>query len=692
MTITSHYFKSVLIALAFIVTVSTAQAEKFSIAVATSLDKIRQDGTNLAGMSFVPRVEIEAAQDETESFQLVVIPNEQSLTHVAVNAPPLVGPAGQINVRWHIVGYIKTGNPSYKVDHLGWWPDILFPAGSFDVPSSQVQPLWFAVDVPADAAPGVYKGKIDISTAGDTHEIMITLRVRNFRLPRPGTFSVPMGLYMWAITDWYFGKGQPDEQMTLEQWARWCEFLAKYRITPKNIGFEFVKRRYGSEPAVVRESENHGYILALQNRHDPLTVDMTALHSTVGKLAPEYFPDYSYGFYRLPSAPRFSDDWPEKDRLKRDVNSVMAPIRAHFDQWRKEGFSDKVYIYGVDEPPSNDKVLLSFICDVYRAIKKSFPTVKILQTGNCDIPEFVGLVDIWCPKTNSSQLPFFADRIKAGDTVWSYTAWTPIPPVANIFVDEPSSDYRILFWQSKKLGLTGFLWWSTFWMEGFSNKLSSGNPAFPEVPIDLTTEEGYYDRDVRCNWGGTIIYPGKDLTPLPSIRLEVFRDGIEDYEYLMLLEKLTSKAGRMPEFGTIKGENLLWEARQLCNVPDNIWHSMDQYTHDNSVIFERRREIGNMIEQLSDIVSTGEPNSAIPAATPMEFRGIIQTARDTTGIVIGIKIVSQQDSYNLIMNSVAKRLSQSAGKSVTVKGTVKYNPDGGSKNKKWIEITEFTNN
>lgn len=41
------------------------------------------------------------------------------------------------------------------------------------------------------------------------------------------------------------------------------------------------------------------------------------------------------------------------------------------------------------------------------------------------------------------------------------------------------------------------------------------------------------------NGMGNYVYPGKDGRILPSLRLENLRDGVEDYEYLVLLKKLS---------------------------------------------------------------------------------------------------------------------------------------------------------
>jgi hypothetical protein len=244
-------------------------------------------------------------------------------------------------------------------------------------------------------------------------------------------------------------------------------------------------------------------------------------------------------------------------------------------------------------------------------------------------------------------------------------------------------------WQSKKQGLTGFLWWSTFWLETFPNKAYLGKPAFPDIPLDVTTDEGYFDRDVRVNWAGTIVYPGKNITPMPSIRLETFRDGIEDYEYLTLLEKLTKQVTAIPEYQTRKGNEVIYAAKQLCEIPDNIWHSTDQYTHDSQLLFERRREIGNMIEQLSEIINTCIIDKSTEQSGIQTIKGIVKISRDTNGMVNAIKLLSDNGKVlcNITIDDKSRELMSLDGKSVTLTGMVKIVP-GFNDSNKWMELDE----
>ena len=83
---------------------------------------------------------------------------------------------------------------------------------------------------------------------------------------------------------------------------------------------------------------------------------------------------------------------------------------------------------------------------------------------------------------------------------------------------------------------------------------------------------------VSVNGDGLLIYPGKEMTPLPSIRLEVIRDGVEDYEYLVLLEQAAGDEA-------VKG--------LVDRIAPNWW----QYCREPSRLLEVRRELAERIVQ-----------------------------------------------------------------------------------------------
>ncbi|HUU90496.1 MAG TPA: hypothetical protein VM238_04720, partial [Phycisphaerae bacterium] len=107
-------------------------------------------------------------------------------------------------------------------------------------------------------------------------------------------------------------------------------------------------------------------------------------------------------------------------------------------------------------------------------------------------------------------------------------------------------------------------------------------------------------------WGngdGRFIYPPEAAAdahpaapvldgPVDSIRWEMLRDGLEDYEYLAILRRLLAEKGDRLDAGKRA------EFTALLDVPDDITTDMTTFTKDPAPIERRRLAIARAIETL----------------------------------------------------------------------------------------------
>jgi len=144
----------------------------------------------------------------------------------------------------------------------------------------------------------------------------------------------------------------------------------------------------------------------------------------------------------------------------------------------------------------------------------------------------------------------------------------PSRPYANLFTDMDMVDHRMLFWQAFALGAKGFHY---------------GNAAdwARESHADVTPANGY----------GLLIYP-HESGPVPSVRLEAVRDGIEDYEYLVMLVERLGQAGARSELAGVVAD--IGARTELSSV----MQGMTEYTRDPKVLAAKRRIIGDAIVAL----------------------------------------------------------------------------------------------
>ena len=121
-----------------------------------------------------------------------------------------------------------------------------------------------------------------------------------------------------------------------------------------------------------------------------------------------------------------------------------------------------------------------------------------------------------------------------GDRLWWYVCCGPGEPYNNFFVTMPALSHRVLFWQQKREKIEGLLYWETAWW----------NPANVKDPwTDMATVKEI-NRNLRGD--GSLFYPGKQVGvdgPVSSQRLEMVRDGLEDFDYLTLANAFLGQAG-----------------------------------------------------------------------------------------------------------------------------------------------------
>ena len=105
----------------------------------------------------------------------------------------------------------------------------------------------------------------------------------------------------------------------------------------------------------------------------------------------------------------------------------------------------------------------------------------------------------------------------------------------------------------------------------------------------------------RSNGDGRFIYPPLEAFsdssepilagPVDSQRWEMLRDGIEDYEYFALLERLLDQQTDMPETERAR-------YRALLDVPESISTSLRSFSPDPAPLRAHRHTLARAIETL----------------------------------------------------------------------------------------------
>ena len=202
------------------------------------------------------------------------------------------------------------------------------------------------------------------------------------------------------------------------------------------------------------------------------------------------------------------------------------------------------------------------------------------------------LIDMWAP-INCVESP---ETQTNGGEIWAYYATLARESAPNFYIDCPEIYQRSIAWYSWMYGLDCFEHWGSNY---FKRKVQKGKPMEQKWPNVLWDSRTYY----YFNGEGQLIYPGTDGFPYSSVRLENFREGMEDYEYLFKLKELISKhendisASELNEYRQL----LSPEIYLLYKYPRKIKVTLEntlRYPDQPELILEMRQKIAITIEQL----------------------------------------------------------------------------------------------
>ncbi|MEP0843713.1 MAG: DUF4091 domain-containing protein, partial [Phycisphaerae bacterium] len=403
------------------------------------------------------------------------------------------------------------------------YPDVLVPIGSarggrpLPIPPGRTVAFWVDVHVPPGTAPGPYLGTLRIAgPRGPAREFQVLLSVWPFALPQTRHLSVVAGLSSTELLRQHIDVGgQP---------------YAPPRLSFDDPAYE---RAVGVLDAAVRLLHEH--------RCTPVLTDVFPLARMSAQVRPELeWADYDRLVSGLLDGTLFEDRapvtaWPipVNDRHpppdayggwgtaahKQAIAEYLAQSVAHF---KEKGWFDRHYVW---MPPPEGEPAKRY--DAFDALGRLLLSVEprlnvvcalppqpmrpygVLKDGHRDVSTLVGT---WCPPAEVADPAELQRRQAAGQRVW----FTPNrPPFAgSLNVLAPPLHARSLPWTAYRMGCE-----SIFLPE--ANRWSG-----PAATADRSE--------------AALIWPGKPYglqQPLPSIRLKRLRRGLQDYEYLWLLEQ-----------------------------------------------------------------------------------------------------------------------------------------------------------
>jgi hypothetical protein len=221
-------------------------------------------------------------------------------------------------------------------------------------------------------------------------------------------------------------------------------------------------------------------------------------------------------------------------------------------------------------------------------VKQADPTIRNLVTAPLH-PEWSDFIDIWTPVINCFEQNLGLDycemtvsrsgyesELSKGKELWWYQACSThgcniigqdyFRGWPGYMIDDAPIRHRIMEWLTWKYKISGELYFNT--NEAYFKKKD------PWTDVHLFGGNG----------DGTLFYPGRPNViggtthiPIESFRLKLIREGLEDYEYLLMLEKL-------------KG------AKAVTDLVNSLIRSINEFDQDPKKLYAIRQQIGQQLD------------------------------------------------------------------------------------------------
>ncbi len=533
-------------------------------------------------------VHLSAARGEYEPVQIVLRP-KRSLSLLEINTYDLIGPSGAIipkgNISVKQVEYVNVHRPSDAIGCLGDWPDPLPPVEDMlSLEKDRNYPFWITVLVPRAVSAGIYKGTIEFYSAEWRGVAPIQLRVYDFEIPKQFSLRTAFGFSPGYLRQYHHL--ETDEELD-EVFDLYMQDFRDHRISPYD---PTARNRIDYELKTNADGKEH------------FTFDFTDFD----KAGKRYFDEFGFNGLRLGLVGMGSGTFHSrrKGRIgdheqgtlehERLFKEYASTIENHL---REMGWLKHAYVYWFDEPSPKD---YKFVKEGMDMIHRNAPGLTRFLTEQPE-EEMFGTVDIWCPILDAFDPEICLERKKEGEKFWWYICTGPKEPYPGLFIDHHAIDFRIWLWMTHHYSVEGCLiWQSNYW----TSSVAFPSPQLQDPYEDPMSYVTGYGRPAGYigYWGngdGRFIYPPRDWKqgkkiiagPVDSIRWEILREGIEDYEYFTLVKQILKEKNLSPEERKT--------AQDLLTIPEEIIKSRTEFTKDPQLLYERRERLAEFIESVN---------------------------------------------------------------------------------------------
>ncbi|MGL4412588.1 MAG: glycoside hydrolase domain-containing protein [Bacteroidales bacterium] len=465
------------------------------------------------------------------------------------------------NVKLSLVRFLSMNTKdAYPTDSssIDLVPDMLDPYKPFTLKKSEIQPIWVGVDIPRDATPGIYKGVISVEIGHEVLSFEYDIDVLNLTIPEVKDWSFDLNLWTHPQATAHYYCGSVYETQYAHNWSdslpkgfMWSdEHLSLYRPTLellrdaglKTVLINLIKDPWLSTYKLKSEQHQTNYpydelIHWRLTKDGSFKFDFSDFERYV-KFCFSIGIDHSIECYSMLtwlvssySGISYFDESQGKEVVHKfedwdEYKSVWTLfIKEFVDLLVKNGWFEKCRI-GVDERGINN---IPHIIEVLEKFPHNGETLRISAAVNkthsfddqiAVISMHGGTDAIVNDKWTTEQYAKWAQerRGKGLKSTW-YTCTGTYP---GNFGNSRPAESLFIGWYSAAIGADGYLRWAVdSWSDNATkttdNKLFETGDTFQVYPGD---------RDAKQPFTRT------------SIRFELLRQGIVDYEKIRTLRSL----------------------------------------------------------------------------------------------------------------------------------------------------------
>ncbi len=548
---------------------------------------------------------ISLAKNEYENLQLAIRSNK-NLGELQISAPaPTHKDDSSVSLKIQElgkVGLVAVDNmSSYDMfthlkfyercippaSRLEFYPDPLIPTKSITIKKNKTESIQLSFKADENTKAGIYNGVVELKKGDQVvASIPYQVEVRNFTIP---TYSNLTAMFSYQETA-SFGRWRKitlEPGMTKRFYDR--TYIQNY-VSTKRITIDTPYRPFIPKPKGQFDFDFKDFDKFCELALDKQKVKLLYLPLPIPML------NWARPLYSLVSkdfkvVSPVEGEWPYhgKDLSKISpeyVKIIQERVKPIYDHIVKKGWQNRFIFFISDEPYYWRKPIANMLnryCDIVREVA---PEIKIYSSSWGYTETLKNGIDAWGLNISAANTPKEIEELnKQKNKIKIFTT------DGNYCIDTPyNAQERIMSLYCYAGGFAAYEYWGVLW--------NTQNPFKWAVHKDRISDSDPTNvrRNRYPNGDGYFIYNAEYIGKkelYTSIRLESIRDGQEDYEYYILLEKLAKKHN---DADALK---LLDEIKSLAVYPNAGGRKSAEFLPNPDVIQILRDKVAEHIERLS---------------------------------------------------------------------------------------------